>query len=353
VTDEINRQLVSPEVHADGRVTFRLRAPRAARVLLKGIANRPPQPLNRQPSGIWETTIDPLPAERYSYLFEVDEADQLDLHNRDVKKWLSSESQFVVPGNPPLLHERAPVPHGVLQRHVYSGAANALERTAWIYTPPGYTPDAEEPYPVLYLFHGYGDDETAWIEVGCCPWIVDNLIAQRLVRPLVVVMPNGHPLKLDLSRKFDDYSSDNVLAMREDVTRYLDPYIRQQFAIASEASQRAIAGLSMGGGQSLTIGLQHRNLFAHVGGFSSAAPQEPLAQSFPDLIADVPAANQSLKTLWIACGEEDFLLRRNDEFVGKLNEAGIDATYELTKGGHDWTVWRRYLAQFLQLCFAS
>jgi enterochelin esterase family protein len=109
----------------------------------------------------------------------------------------------------------------------------------------------------------------------------------------------------------------------------------------------------MGGGQSLTIGLQHRNLFAHVGGFSSAAPQEPLAQSFPDLIADVPAANQSLKTLWIACGEEDFLLRRNDEFVGKLNEAGIDATYELTKGGHDWTVWRRYLAQFLQLCFAS
>lgn len=351
MTDEINRQLVSPQIHPDRRVTFRIKAPRATQVLVKGIGSLPPQSLDRDDAGIWQTTVGPLPPERYSYVFEVDGADHLDLHNRDVKKWLSLQDQFEIPGDPPLLHERTPVAHGVLSRHVYDGALASAERTAWVYTPPGYDPHCPQPYPLLYLFHGYGDDESAWHEVGCCPWIADNLIAQQRIEPLIVVMPYGHPLRLDLSREFDDYARDNLVAMENDLLHHLDPYIKRHFRVEENAGRRAIAGLSMGGGQSLTIGLRHYRQFAHIGGFSSAAPQQPLDQAFPTLVADVPRANAEIKTLWIACGEEDFLLHRNDEFAERLKQAGVDYVYDVTQGGHDWMVWRKYLPDFLERAF--
>ena len=276
----------------------------------------------------------------------------LDPNNRHVKKWLTCENMVEVPGTPPLLHEQQSVPHGVIHRHVYQSESAGHERGVYVYTPPGYDPKRAAGYPLLVLLHGFGDDESAWLEVGRAHFIADNLIAAGKIKPLVIAMPYGHPLPIERPRTFrNDYATRNIDAMDKDLQQDLMPLLESTYHLTSSRTERAITGLSMGGGQSLTIGLRHLDVFAWIGGYSSATPQGDLDSQWTDLTKDVGSTNKKIRLLWIGCGKEDFLLDRNQEFTAWLAEKGIEHTYRLTDGGHDWTVWRKYLAEFLPLVF--
>jgi enterochelin esterase-like enzyme len=351
VEQDLFGQLISPEVHADRKVTFRLEAPGAEKVVVQGLAGREPQALIKNASGVWEVTLEPLAPELYSYTFSVDGVVVTDPHNRHVKKWLTVESLVEVPGDPPLTHQQQCVPHGVVHHHTYLSQTTSSERGVYVYTPPGYRVDGIEQYPLLVLMHGYGDDESAWLEVGRANWIADNLIAQDKATPLVIAMPYGHPLPLARSGTFDDYATRNEAAMEQDLLHDLFPLLAAQYRLKQDRSQRAIVGLSMGGGQSLTIGLSNLDRFAWIGGFSSAPPRGDVDGKFAGLLQDVAATNDKVKLLWIGCGKEDFLLQRNQEFHSWLSEKKIDHTFQLTGGGHDWMVWRKYLAEFLPQLF--
>lgn len=351
VDDEIQAQLVSPEVRADRTVVFRLRAPGAEKVSVEGLSDVESQPMAKLPTGIWEATVGPLEPELYSYTFLVDGTTVTDPHNRHVKKWLSVNSLVEVPGTPPLLHEQQAVPHGVVHRHIYHSATTGSERGVFVYTPPGYSVHAQDRLPLLLLLHGYGDDESAWLEVGRANVIADNLLAQGKIEPMIIAMPYGHPVPIELRTSFDDYSPRNTNKMEQDLLQDLLPLLTEQYRVSEDRTQRAIVGLSMGGGQSLTIGLLHPELFAWVGGFSSACPQGELDEQFADLVGDVDRANQQLSLLWIGCGKDDFLLKRNQSFLQWLQAKKIQHTYKQSEGGHNWMVWRKNLAEFLPQLF--
>lgn len=351
VQQEIRAQIVSPEVRADRRVTFRFKSPSASKVLVQGIAELEPQAMVKGDEDTWELTVGPLEPELYSYVFNVDGTIVTDPHNRFVKKWLTLNSMFLVPGTPPLLHEQQRVPHGVVHHHIYSSDAAEKERGVFVYTPPGYQKSARQQYPLVVLMHGYGDDESAWWEVGRANFIVDNLIAQQKIGPMVIAMPYGHPLPIELRSEFDDYAGRNLVLMEKDILGDLLPFLRDTYRLKEGRENQAIVGLSMGGGQSLTIGLKHLDQFAWIGGFSSACPQGDLDKPFHSLIADIADTNQRLKLLWIGCGQDDFLLERNHQFIAWLKAKKVDHIYRQTPGGHEWSVWRKYLAEFLPLLF--
>lgn len=345
------QNLVSPQVHSDGRVTFRLRAAKASVVEVSLQGKR--LPLTKGENGIWELTTDPLSPQIYDYSFNVDGTMMIDPSNRLVKKWLAMASMFEIPGNPPLITELQNVPHGDLHRVIYHSTATTADRPLMVYTPPGYDPARKSPYPVLILMHGYGDDETAWSEVGRAHAIADNLIAQGKIEPVVIVMPYGHPQRLDIQEPPEDYFTANNRLYEQDIRECILPFIEQRFHVARTSDGRALAGLSMGGGHAIDTGLKNADKFSSIAAFSAAAPQlndDELKAEYPALVGESPAANQ-FKHFWIPIGTEDFLLERNDKFAAQLRSLSITHQYEKTAGGHDWRVWRDYLPRFLMMAF--
>lgn len=353
MTSDFRNYLVSPQVHADRCVTFRLRAPRARTVIVKGIKGQLPFELQRDEFGVWSGTLGPLPGNLYAYVFEVDGADHVDPQNRVLKKWLNLESQLEVPADPPALHERTRVPHGTIHQRTYDSGLTASQRSVWIYTPPGHDASRAESYPVVYLLHGYGDDESAWTDVGRVHCIVDNLLAASRIQPVVIVMPNGHALPLDRQRDFDDYAYENIEWLERELLDELAPFVESAYQAGGAAARRAIVGLSMGGGQSLTIGLNHPEQFAVVGGFSAAAPDPERMARLRALQLPANDLSHRLHLLWIACGSDDFLLPRNQLFVEQLRQRDVAHHWQLTADGHDWFAWRAYLAEFLTASFPA
>jgi enterochelin esterase-like enzyme len=340
--------VVSPEVASDGSVTFRIYAPNARAVTVNGIRHLPDQPMAKDDSGLWSATVGPLAPDVYSYVFSIDGAIVTDPHDRDIKKYFQCESLFEVPGKPPILAAMQPVPHGVVHHEYYASKARKAEAGVEVYTPPGYDPRAATLYPVVYLLHGFGDREEAWLDAGHANWIADNLIVQGLIPPMIIVMPYGHAVPVEERQGMKDYSERNEAAMEKDMTGVLMPLIEREYRVNPAEKARAIAGLSMGGGQSIAIGLGHPGLFGSVGAFSAAAPEKDLDKTFAAIVKD-PSLRPGL--LWIGVGREDGLLKRNEAFHEWLDQKGIRHTWVLSEGGHEWPVWRAYLPQFLELAF--
>ena len=341
---------VSPEVPTDGQATFRYYAPGAQAVSLVGLRRPTPWPMTKGADGVWTLTVSGLAPDIYGYSFDVDGATALDPRNRYIKKWINSESAFELPGAKPPAWALTPVPHGTLARHTITSAAAGREYSFQVYTPPGYDPRGKQVYPVVYLLHGYGDDETAWAENGRAHLIADNLIAAGKMKPAIIVMPHGHPIPYPFTR-FEDYSGLNHAAMEKVVVGELLPFVERNYRASKKPAGRAIVGLSMGGGHSLGIGLAHPELFQWVGAFSAAAPAENLETKFSALLAAAKKKQTSPKLLWIGIGKDDFLLSRNDAFRTWLAQNQVPFTYKLTDGGHEWTCWREYVEDFLQLTF--
>src|SRR5580658_1444377 len=335
--------LVSPEVAADGHVTFRIYAPNARAVTVNGIRHMPDQPMTKDDIGVWSATVGPLGPDVYSYVFSIDGAIVTDPHDRNIKKYFKSDSLFEVPGNPPILAAMQPVPHGIVHHQFYASKARGGEAGMEVYTPPGYDPRAAALYPVVYLLHGYGDGEDAWLDAGHANWIIDNLIAQGRIDPMIVVMPYGHAVPV-VEHEPKDYSAKNEAVMEKDLVGEIIPIVERDYRADPRSKERAIVGLSMGGGQSLLIGLGHPGVFRWVGAFSAAAPEKDMDKTFGEIVKD-PSLRPSL--LWIGVGKEDGLLKRNQAFHDWLVQKGIVHTWVVSEGGHEWPVWRAYLPQFL------
>jgi enterochelin esterase-like enzyme len=347
------QQIVSPEVQPDGRVTFRLKASGAKEVQLhcEGVTN---SIMQKDEQGVWSFTTDPLEPDIYVYSFDVYGMHVIDPVNRLQKyNLLTTDSEVHVPGPKSLPWEINDVPHGQLHRHFYKSAVADDERDFIVYTPPAYNPAARKRYPVLYLLHGYSDDTTAWSSVGLANIILDNLIARGQAKPMIVVMPLGYGtmevVKGGWSRVRDrELWQRNVDKFGETLLNEVMPQVEKAYKTLPNPNSRAIAGLSMGGTESLTVGLNNPDRFAWIGAFSSGGLNTNYDAQYPTLDAK---ANRQLRLLWISCGREDRLSDSNQKLVDWLNAKGVRNTWTETPGVHSFRVWRRNLAAFTPLLF--
>jgi enterochelin esterase family protein len=260
----------SPEVHADGTITFRVKAPEAKTVSVVAIETLPPAPMTRDEAGIWSVTVGPLAPAIYSYAFQIDGAVVTDPRNPNVKVWIQSNSMVEIPGSAATLGD---VPHGVVHMHTYKSGVTGTERGLVVYTPPGYDAARSETYPVLYLLHGFGDNQRAWMDVGKANVIADNLIAAGRAVPLVIVMPYGHGVPPEDAGAGTPGRGENNARFLKDLETEVMPLVEKSYHVATTPERRAVAGLSMGGGQTLTLGLKRQDLFRWAAAFSSAVPE--------------------------------------------------------------------------------
>jgi enterochelin esterase family protein len=247
-------------------------------------------------------------------------------------------SLLEVPAASPTFYDTKTVPHGVVQMRWYSSKATNATRRVLVYTPPGYERGATR-LPVLYLLHGADGDESAWVAFGRANQILDNLIAERKAAPMVVVMPFGYAYPPVQGAPADKQRADFEKDLLEDVI----PFVQMNYRVFTDRDHRAIIGLSMGGGQALTIGLHHLDLFSRVAGFSPAVPRSNATSAFDDVTADAKKVNTSLKLLWLGCGADDALFKPVQEFSAYLKSKGVNNTFHPSTGAHTWINWRHYL----------
>jgi enterochelin esterase family protein len=350
--------LASPEVHGDRRVTFRFRAPEATTVQLTGeiTQGKGPQPMSKDAEGVWTIITAPLPPEIWSYNFRVQGVDVTDPSNPAIKPTPPGQamSSFVeVPGDRPAFYDAKAVPHGDVRMRLYESKAMGVTRWLWIYTPPGYDASTAR-YPVLYLLHGNGEAQNGWVMNGRANIILDNAIAEGTTQPMIVVMPQGHALQGANVGPLERIAGETSMfspRFPKDLLEEVIPLVERSYRVKSGVQHRAIAGLSMGGGQALTIGLAHPETFSYVLGYSAAVGGQ---MGNADEVYQAIAANKAEKKfrlVWIGCGRQDFLFENNKQFVAGLTARGVPVDYHETEGAHVWSVWRHYLRDTLPLLF--
>jgi enterochelin esterase-like enzyme len=346
--------VISPEVHADRTVTFRLRAPndKEVAVSIEGVPKS--LPMQKDDQGVWSVTTEPMAPDYYGYSFIADGVGLFDPSNHAVKpNFLYRASEVHVPGPASLSWEIAAVPHGEIHHHFYRSGVVGDDRGYYVYTPPGYDPRGKQTYPVLYLLHGYSDDASAWTAVGRTNVILDNLIAQGKAKPMLVVMPLGYgapEVLLPNSGVFRDpaLTQRNFDKFREALLTEVIPRVEGEYLVIKDRNSRAIAGLSMGGSESLLTGLNNLDKFGWIGAFSSGGITEEFDKEFPGL--DAKSA-EKLHLLWIACGTDDRLIDINRKVRAWLASKNIKHGDIETPGYHTWMVWRRNLTEFSSLLF--
>ncbi len=346
-------RVISPEVNPDRTVTFRLTAPNAQKVEvgLEGAGNLA---MAKGPKGVWEVTTKQLVPDIYGYSFSVDGVSINDPLNPEIKTNLIWVGNMVtVPGSPKEVWEVQDVPHGEVHRHFYKSGIIGDQRDFLVYTPPGYQAGKSK-LPVLYLLHGYSDTAVGWTEVGKAHVILDNLISQGKAKPMIVVMPLGYGVPGFASpggRGFGDRSlvMENFTRFRQSLLDEVIPMVEKQYRTSNKQNERAIAGLSMGGAETLFIGLNNLDKFAYVGAFSSGGlPGQDPSQFFPGLSAD---RAKNLKVFFMACGTEDGLVGFQRGFATFCMGKGLTPIAKETPGGHVWMLWRRNLAEFAEKIF--
>jgi enterochelin esterase-like enzyme len=334
----------SPEVHADRTVTFRLQAAQATTVQLTGDLVKAPQSMEKDAKGIWSVTVGPLRPDLYSYRFSADGVFVIDPANQ-----ARPAAMFSVPGEAPAIYDLRPVPHGELHQRLYTSKSLDTVRRVFIYTPPNYE-GASTRYPVLYLLHGAGNDESAWSESGRVNLILDNLIADGKLKPLVVVMPYGYayPPASPLAGGADAMKRQRA-GFNRDLIDDVIPLVQAGYRVYTDRDHRAIAGLSLGGAQALGLGLSHPELFTRVAGLSPAlgavTSPEGGGLDLKQLVGDSKKINSQYKLVWVGCGTDDTLFNSVQAFSQMLTASGVKHTYRESDGAHTWLNWRRYLAE--------
>jgi enterochelin esterase-like enzyme len=345
-------QSIATEVNSDDSVTFRLLAPTAQKVELR-CEGVPDSTMIKNTNDVWTFTTQPLDPDIYTYTFEVDGMRMIDPRNPFIKyNLLDTVSQVEVPGPSSLPWQIADVPRGELHRHFFRSNVANDDRDFMVYTPPGYNPRASKRYPVLYLLHGFSDDTTSWTQAGRANVILDNLIARGQAKPMIVVMPLGYGntgvLKAGNGPFGDALRRESQEKFVQSLLTEVIPAVENEYRVSTDRRARAIAGLSMGGKESLVTGLNHLDKFAWVGAFSSGSVTN-FPTMFPGL--DPNATNKKLRLLWIGCGNDDKLLKSNQQLCDWLQSKGVRYTWVELPGQHSYRVWRRDLAQFVPLLF--
>lgn len=347
-------QVVSPEVK-DGKATFRLMAASAKSVRLNssdmpGVGQR--VELTKGDDGIWSVAVDAAPG-YYRYTFNVDGVTVVDPRNPATSESVSSVWSLVgVQGKDWM--DTKDVPHGAVSEVNYFSKSLNRFRRMHVYTPPGYE-RGEGTFPVLYLLHGAGDSDDSWTTVGRASFILDNLIAAGKAKPMIVAMPAGHAGAF----RFGGGGTDEF---SEDFTKDLMPYIESHYRVKTDRDSRAMAGLSMGGAQTINIGISALEKFAYLGVFSSGvfgivpnpnAPprQGPTFEEQHQKVLDDAKAREGLKLFWFATGKDDFLIETSRATVEMFKKHGFEVGYEESEGAHTWIVWQEYLNQFVPKLF--
>ena len=375
----------SPEVSADRRVTFRLRAPNAKEVAVALGGNR--LPMQKDEQGVWSATTDALAPDYYTYSLVIDGTSVNDPANRQVQTSFGSfQSMFVVPGPDPWL-PAAGVPRGAVARHTFRSTVASDDRDYFVYTPPGYEARRSRPYPVMFVLHGLGDDAERWMNGGAANVILDNLIAGGKAVPMVIVTTLGYGVS---NGPAGAMAPESLTGYTKSLLTEVMPAVERSYNISRNREERAIAGLSMGGAETLYTALNHLDKFAWIASFSGAfvmwpgaMPAAPPAAAAPSAGAastpPVPAAggrgrgavrtldvsvfdknfptldakdNSRIKMLWITCGTADSLIGVNRQFKDWLKSKNVRFTEEEAPDvGHVWPLWRRNLAEFAQKAF--
>jgi enterochelin esterase-like enzyme len=358
-------QVVSPDVSADKRITFRVLAPQAQAVRLNATdipGNGAAAPLTKGANGVWEITTASVPPGAYRYAFNIDGVATMDPRNPSTSESNNNSwSMVYVPGSDS--SDTKNVPHGSIAEVTYHSSALHAFRRMHVYTPPGYETSSKK-YPVFYLLHGAGDSDDSWSTVGRAGFILDNLIATRRAKPMIVVMPAGHtraPAGNPLSATGSDpFVSDFV----DDVM----PYVQSTYRVSTDRASTAIAGLSMGGSQTLNVAIPHLEKFGYIGVYSSGllgafpiagrggAPAAPVAgpgewESRYAAKLDDASLKKGLRVFWFATGKDDFLLNTTTATVDLFKKHGFSPVFKESAGGHTWLNWRDYLSEFAPQLF--
>jgi enterochelin esterase family protein len=312
--------------------------------------------MTKNDKGVWSASLSGLRPDSYTYLYMVDGAPTMDQKNAGTKPGpRGNNNRFLMPGYPDFYADK-PVPHGKVEINFYPSDLLKETRRLWIYTPPGYS-TSNQKYPVMYLLHGSGDLEGGWVEEGRANFILDNLIAAAKAKPMIIVMPRGH---VAADSQIDREKNNDVL--QQVLYKEIVPYVDSHYRTLTDRGNRAIMGLSMGGGQSLRFGLQNTGLFASVIGLSPAIryPEDTYKKMFADLIANPAKTNPQMKMLMLFCGTKDHLVDASDAFDTFLTASKITHEYRRTeyeplwpgrRDDHTWPIWRMNLRDAAPLLF--
>lgn len=374
--------IVSPQVNPDKTVTLRFRAPNARTVEVIGeIEGKPSYPMTKDDAtGVWSVTIGPLPHDIYNYQFRVDAVNgqggviAMDPQNPSVKLGFGGfppASFFEIPGESgPEFDDAKPVPHGTVRFETYESKTFNGRRTVWIYTPPGYDRGSTK-YPVFYLLHGAGNIDSSWILTGRANYIMDNLLAEGKAKPMILVMPYGYntvgvgtgPIVLPAQGAPGAGAARGGAGAAavpagpppptpfiNDFLNDLMPWVEKTYRTLNTPANRAIGGLSMGGGQTVAISFTHPDLFTHIVVMSSGAQNAD--QTYPGFFKDAAAINKKIKLLWMGVGKDDPLAGGGAKALDEaLTKAGITHTFVVGAGRHEWVVWRHHLHDVAPLLF--
>ncbi len=354
-----NNTLTPVVIHTDNTITFRVFAPKAKKVMLgggdipdilrKGL-------MTKNDNGVWEVTAGPVEPGAYRYNFSIDGVSVIDPRRPDVSESnMNLWSLVYVPGRSYMDIQN--VPHGAVSEVNYFSTALNRYRRMHIYTPPGYEKNNKS-YPVFYLLHGAFDSDNSWSTVGRAGFILDNLIAEKKAAPMIVVMPAGHTGPFPST----DPSTKNVDDFVEDFNQDIKPFVETNFRTLNRREDRAIAGLSMGGAQTLNIAIPHLDQYAYIGVFSSGIFGITGENYFVHFTGKAWEENnekylnnnklkKGLKVFWFATGKDDYLLQTSIATVDMLRKHKFNIFFKETGGAHTWNNWRDYLHQFAQLLF--
>ena len=360
-------RVVSPEVSSDRKITFRILAADALKVRVTG-GDMPAigqgKDLTRGSNGVWEVTLGPIDPGAYRYNFNVDGVSVIDPRNPDTSESnMNVWSMVNVPGSD--FMDTKNVLHGAVASVTYYSSTLKRFRRMHVYTPPDYGLGWRK-YPVFYLLHGASDSDASWSTVGRAGFILDNLIAAKKAKPMVVVMPAGHTGPFDFGRtstnfltRFDEFLPDFLTNIM--------PYVESHYRVRTDRQSRAIAGLSMGGSQTLNIAFPHLEKFGYIGVFSSGlfsdfgrrrsggdAPARPAGPTWEEQnlsTLDNPKLKKGFKLIWLSTGGDDFVLETTRSTVALLTKHGFSPVYHESTGGHTWINWRNYLNEFAPQLF--
>jgi enterochelin esterase-like enzyme len=387
----------SPVIASDNRVTFRISAPQAASVTVRGDFGDAAQ-MTKDEQGVWSVTVGPLQPEVYSYTFNIDGVTVLDPSNFHLSRDTTmNQNLLIVPGEGSDLYIVKDVPHGTVSEVWYDSPTLKMRRRMVVYTPPGYE-TGNEKYPVLYVLHGGGGDEDQWLRMARVPQIFDNLIAAGKAKPMIVVMPNGNanqaaateaaPAQAGVRRgdtgipapgaagaapntrgargagtagggAAGGYSEESLSVIAEEYHKSVGAFIDKNYRVLPGSENRAITGLSMGGGHAFYTGMKNMDYYSWVGEFStsmfgglqSTGITYDLDTAIGGVFKDPNNINKKLKLLYISCGREDPRLNATKEMTEELRKRGIQVVYTDWPGAHVWKVWRCALADMAKRLF--
>jgi enterochelin esterase family protein len=354
-------QVVSPEVSADRNVTFRILAPKAESVRLSG-GDIPGlgqgAQMTKGTNDVWEVTVGPVNPGAYRYNFNVDGVSVIDPRNPATSESNNNTWSLVNVSGVDWM-DTLNVPHGAVASVAYYSTSLKRFRRMHVYTPPGYEL-GKGTFPVFYLLHGASDSDDSWNSVGRAGFILDNLIAAKKAKPMLVVMPAGHT-----SAFRSGGPRPAVDEFTQDFTTDIMPYIEKNYRVSTDRKSRALAGLSMGGGQTLNIGIPNLEKFGYLGVYSSGvfgitgsgrpgatnAPAGPTFEEQHKAKLDDAKLKEGLKLFWFATGKDDFLVATSRATVEMFKKHGFNVVYKETEGAHTWINWREYLNEFAPQLF--